>query len=104
MLLRLRRQALSAPLGLLMPVAAGAHADGPDTGRIADLPWSFEPWVLVALAVSAGLYAVGMLRLWRQAGTGRGVHAGQAAAFASGWLVLVLALVTPLDPLGARLF
>jgi len=103
-LLRLRRQALSAPLGLLMPVAAGAHADGPDTGRIADLPWSFEPWVLVALAVSAGLYAVGMLRLWRQAGTGRGVHAGQASAFASGWLVLVLALVTPLDPLGARLF
>jgi putative membrane protein len=102
--LRLRRQALSAALGCLLPVVAGAHADAPAAGRIADLPWSFEPWVLISLALSAGLYAVGVLRLWQQAGKGRGVHAGQAAAFASGWLVLALALVTPLDPLGARLF
>jgi putative membrane protein len=103
-LLRLRRKALSAGLGLLMPVPAGAHAGALDANRVADLPWSFEPWVVIALAVTAGLYAVGMRRLWQQAGTGRGVRAGQAAAFASGWLVLALALVTPLDRLGVHLF
>ena len=76
---------------------AGAHPH-------AALPWSFEPWVLALLALSAALYAVGLWRLWRHAGIARGVEATQAVAFAAGWGVLVVALVSPLDPLGGRLF
>jgi putative membrane protein len=58
----------------------------------------------VLLALSGGWYTLGVLRLWRNAGVGRGIGRLQAAAFAGGWLALVLALVSPLDALGARLF
>jgi len=66
--------------------------------------WSFEPWVLACLALSAGLYLLGLARLWRRAGVGRGAGATQALAFAAGWSTLVAALVTPIDALGARFF
>ena len=66
--------------------------------------WHLAPGLLALLAVSATGYAVGLRRLWRQAGRGRGVSSWQAWAFATGWLSLVAALVSPLDPLGSRLF
>ena len=92
----------------LAAAAPGALAHGGDLLPGAPAPalwhWSLEPWVLVLLALSAGWYALGVLRLWRNAGIGRGISRMQTAAFAGGWLALVLALVSPLDPLGARLF
>jgi len=86
--------------------AALAHAVDPAVGEAAPTLWhgSFEPWVLVLLALSALWYAIGVLRLWRHAGVGRGISRMHTAAFASGWLALVLALVSPLDAFGARLF
>ncbi|MEO7057113.1 MAG: cytochrome c oxidase assembly protein [Caldimonas sp.] len=66
--------------------------------------WSFEPWVVCLLAVSATLYAAGVVKLWRHAGHGRGITRAQAAAFAAGWLFLVVALVSPVDALGGQLF
>jgi putative membrane protein len=68
------------------------------------LSWSFEPWVVAPLALSAALYACGVARLWRHAGRFRGIGRRQVAAFAAGWIVLVAALVSPLDALGAYLF
>jgi putative membrane protein len=68
------------------------------------LDWSFEPWVVTPLALSAALYALGVARLWRHAGRLRGIGRRQVAAFAAGWIVLVIALVSPLDALGASLF
>jgi putative membrane protein len=68
------------------------------------LDWSFEPWVVAPLALSAALYALGVARLWRHAGGLRGIGRRQVAAFAAGWVVLVIALVSPLDALGASLF
>jgi putative membrane protein len=83
--------------------AALAHV--PEAPLAAPLwQWSLEPWVLGLLSLSAALYALGLRRLWRHAGPRRGVSGRQAAAFAGGWLALVVALVSPLDPLGARLF
>jgi putative membrane protein len=86
--------------------AAIAHAGGPLPGGPAPSlwHWSLEPWVLVLLALSAGGYALGVLRLWRNAGVGRGIGGTQTFAFAGGWLALVLALVSPLDGLGEHLF
>jgi putative membrane protein len=66
--------------------------------------WVFEPWVIAALVVSGALYLLGLRRLWRHAGHGRGVSVRHAAAFAAGWFSLMVALVSPLDPLGSRLF
>lgn len=56
------------------------------------------------LAAAALLYGAGVVRLWRQAGPGRGIARRQVAAFAGGWLALAAALATPLDALGTRLF
>jgi putative membrane protein len=91
-------------LAALLPVAARAH--GPEPGPVAASPWTWNlaPWLLVLLALAAAGYALGLWRLWRHAGGGRGVTPRQAGAFAIGWLALVVALVSPLDPLGSRLF
>jgi cytochrome c oxidase assembly factor CtaG len=56
-----------------------------------------------ALIVFATTYAIGVVRLWRHAGVGRGITRGQALAFAAGWLTLVIALVA-LDRLSDDLF
>jgi putative membrane protein len=66
--------------------------------------WSFEPLVLLGLALTAWLYFHGVHALWRNAGAGRGVRACEAGAFAAGWFVLVVALVSPLHRLGGVLF
>ena len=59
--------------------------------------WEFDPGVVIPLAVSALLYARGARRK-------RGVTAGQMAFFWTGWMMLALALVSPLHPLGEVLF
>lgn len=86
-----------------LPALAFAHA--PDAGPEAPpLAWNFAGWLVGSLLLSAMAYAVGLRRLWRQAGRGRGVSRLQAVAFALGWCSLVAALVSPLDALGGRLF
>ena len=97
-----------ALLVLTLGFALPAHAHAPEAGgpAFAQLlgQWSFEPWVVLPLALSACLYAAGVRRLWQRAGRQRGITAGHALAFAAGWLALVAALVSPLDALGGRLF
>jgi putative membrane protein len=66
--------------------------------------WSWQPWVLVCLSISAVLYALGAARLWSHAGPGRGVSTRQTVSFFLGWMLLVLALLSPLDSLGDKLF
>jgi putative membrane protein len=66
--------------------------------------WSFEPSVVIGLALSAWLYLRGVRSLWRRAGLGHGIRRWEAAAFAGGWIMLVLALVSPLHRLGGVLF
>ncbi len=66
--------------------------------------WNLEPWLVVLLAASAALYALGLARLWRHAGAARGIDRWQALSFAGGWLALAVALVSPLDRLGALRF
>jgi putative membrane protein len=86
---------LSLPAGV-----AQAHvlstADLPDDGP--------EWWVLACLGLSLLLYGLGFARLWRRSRLGRGALARQGAWFLGGWLALALALASPLDAAGARLF
>ena len=96
---------LAIALALAVP-AAHAHTNDAPAGALAAIlrQWTLEPWVLALMALSAGLYALGVWRLWRHAGAGRGIGRRQVASFAGGWLALVVALVSPLDLLGTRLF
>lgn len=88
----------------LAPLAAIAHAPEQPAAAATVWRWNLEPWLLALLAVAAAAYALGLRRLWNNAGSGRGVSHAQASAFGIGWLSLVAALVSPLDPLGSRLF
>jgi putative membrane protein len=60
-------------------------------------PWSFEPGVVIPMVLAAVGYGMGLRhlppRFWR---TG--------LCFLSGWLVLALALISPLHQLGSLLF
>jgi cytochrome c oxidase assembly factor CtaG len=60
--------------------------------------------VVIPLALSAYWYAVGSLRIWRDAGLGHGIRRWEAAAYWGGWLSLVIALVSPLHPWSSMLF
>ncbi|HEY9014410.1 MAG TPA: cytochrome c oxidase assembly protein, partial [Gemmatimonadales bacterium] len=63
-----------------------------------------EALLVVALSLTGLAYLAGLVRLWQSAGLGHGVRRGEAAAFTAGWILLVLALVSPLHHLGATLF
>jgi len=63
------------------------------------MQWTWEPLVVIPLMLMAILYVQGVPHL-----LGRTINGWQAAAFATGWLSLVIALVSPLDALGGILF
>lgn len=80
---------------------------GTHTSPLADAlggPWSalWLPWVM--LAISASLYAGGLLRLWRKGVVGKGVRRWEPVCFAAGWLTIVVAQVSPLAWLSEQLF
>jgi cytochrome c oxidase assembly factor CtaG len=85
---------------LLLATPALAHGGEPHAGSM----WTLDARIVIPLAISVGLYGTGLARLWFRSGIGRGVRRWQAACFAAGWLLLVLALVSPLHWLGERLF
>ncbi|HET6317830.1 MAG TPA: cytochrome c oxidase assembly protein [Chloroflexota bacterium] len=60
--------------------------------------------VIVGCVAAAWLYSRGLHALWQHAGQDRGVRRWQAACFVGGLLVLLIALVSPLDELAAALF
>jgi putative membrane protein len=86
-------------LALIQPAAAHGtdrHASG--------YGWTFDPLVVGLIALSALLFAAGTGRLWRRAGVGRGISMGQVMSYASGWLLLGGALLSPLHALGEHMF
>ncbi|MGI8428889.1 MAG: cytochrome c oxidase assembly protein [Solirubrobacteraceae bacterium] len=67
-----------------------------------ELSWSFEPSVLLGVLILATLYVTA----WRRARTPRERHppsSGRLVLFATGLLVVLLALVSPIDQLGSQL-
>jgi putative membrane protein len=76
-----------------------AHGEGQPA-----LSWTFDPWIALPLGVLLLLYIKGMARLWRRSCSSRQRRLWQALAYASGWLSLAGALVSPLHQLGEHLF
>lgn len=92
----------SIALGFAPP--AFAHGDGlPISPAEIWHHWSFDPLVCVLLMLAHWLYGRGIARAWKQAGVGRIIPRWRVACFLAGELVLVVALVSPLDPLGETL-
>lgn len=89
---------------LLNGESALAHMETPVTPENVWRSWNVDPLILVPLVVVAGLYAGGVRAIWTRAGRGRGVSIRQVAAFIAALLVLVVALVSPVDQLGGALF
>jgi putative membrane protein len=55
------------------------------------------------LAAALGLYVLGLGKLWRRAGAGRGIGVAHAGAFAAGWLAAAAALLSGLHHYAERL-
>jgi putative membrane protein len=82
--------------------SAGAHgvSDVIDSSML----WSYDPWLLAPLYAVGIAFYLGTQRLWRSAGGGRGVNYNRVAAFWTGWLIVALAVTSPLHWIGERLF
>ena len=93
------RAAVAALLLALSPAALHAHPGQPLAPHDLWGAWALDPVVVVSLLLSAVLYARGTRALWRRAPR-RGVTPARALLFAAGWLVLAVALVSPMHPLG----
>jgi len=66
--------------------------------------WNTDPLVLMCLLAATWLYSRGVINLWRRVGRGRGVRGWQVGCFWVGILMLFVALISPIDLLGAQLF
>jgi cytochrome c oxidase assembly factor CtaG len=91
--------------GLILLLACSFAADPAwaHSGHVLDAHWNWDFWVVLPLAVAAGLYVQGVRNLWARAGRGRGIRISRALAFAAGWLLLAGAVVSPLHALGQQL-
>src|ERR1051325_7423809 len=98
-----RLVSVSILLALLVSTTL-AHEGKPHHPRDLLYAWGLDPIVLVSLGLSGWLYFWGVRRMWREAGSGRGIKRWETAAYAGGWAAMLLALVSPLHPLGEVLF
>ena len=91
---------LTALLFLMGGRAAQAHAIDTESS----LMWTLDPWIVTPLLASATLYFIGAARLLLRSHTSRTVRKSHFVLFATGWLTLAGALISPLHSLGERLF
>lgn len=94
----MRRLSIATALTML---SGSALAHGPEFHDFDPL-WTFDPWILVPLAMAAGAYMIGFLRISGVRGAGRRVI--PALLYLVGWAALAGALVSPLHWLGEHLF
>ena len=66
--------------------------------------WDFDPIPTACVLASGAIYIAGVSRVWVRAGLGCGVRPWQVAAFAAGWIALVVALLSPVATISDVLF
>ena len=87
-----------------LPQAARAHTGAAPEPHDLWSAWTWSPTVLAGLALGAWLYARGLRALWRRAGRARVVRPWRAWCYAAGLAAIFVALVSPVDAVGAALF
>jgi putative membrane protein len=90
----------------LLTAAVFAHEDHVDTlvPYIASKIEISQVITALFLLTSLSLYTVGLRRLWKHAGRGRGINSKAAMSFFAGWLSLFVALIGPFHTLSEALF
>ena len=83
---------------LLVPSAARAHS-GSHPNESGPPGWTLDPLLLGSLLLALAIYAIGFARLKARPSLWR-----KGLLFLSGWLVLTLALISPLHQAGERSF
>jgi putative membrane protein len=82
---------------VLIAFPLAAHQGEPLAPHDVWTAWSWDPLILVGLALSAWLY-------WRGDRPGHGIRGWERTSYWIGWLTLVIALVSPLHAAGEVLF
>lgn len=88
-----------SPLRLCVRPVLLLHEGQPHNWHDLLRAWSFEPLVVISLAITALLFTIGLHRL-----KGRSIRTWEALCFALGWLALFVALVSPVHAWGQVLF
>ena len=92
-------------VSIAFAIAAAHERGGLDAMAGGPLPWSGTGFaVVLPISISGALYVTGIARLWHRAGVGRGISQTSVACFAAGWLILALALFSPLHGLAEAIF
>src|SRR5207253_105387 len=89
---------VATALLLMLVVVAPALAHEGEVLKPHDLltAWEFDPGIVIPLFLAAWLYVRGIRRA-------RVIRKLEAAAYIGGWLMLALALISPIHPLGESL-
>lgn len=98
------RAAIAA--SLVLPAAAAAHSSGALPASLRDVlrdGWAADPATLLPVALATGWYAFGLGRAMDE-GRAAAISRGGTVAFASGIVVLLLALQSPIDMVSEDLF
>lgn len=98
------RDLLLLGLILLIPGAAFAHVTSAAVDSHPERTWTWDPWMLTFLIVTAALYCGGIVRSQRTAERGQRFATLPVGSFVLGWFVLVVALVSPVHAMGDALF
>jgi putative membrane protein len=73
------------------------------TGRSLSNDWTWPPFIVISLVLTATLYGIGVTRMQRRTAHRRSLL-WRILWFALGWISLVIALDSPLHELGEQLF
>lgn len=90
----------AAPGAAALPRITAAACFAGDAPPAPGQAWTLSPLLLGPITLFV-LYAAGVVRLWRQAGIGRGIPLAEAGAFVAGALVFLGATLWPLDAYAA---
>lgn len=90
---------LALVIGADEALAHGAPLDRP----IGWADWNWDVVILLNLVLAGWLYARGLKTIWRRTSPGHVVSPGQAWSFLGGFLVVSVAVISPLDQLSDQL-
>jgi putative membrane protein len=89
---------------IIQALGSVAHPGGPLSPHDLWTAWNLEPSILIPIVLSIAIYLWGMHNVWQRAGRGHGITRRHWMSFIGAILMLILALVSPLDALSGELF
>ena len=102
--LNLKRPAIAIFASAAAADRVHAHEGEPLAPHDLWTAWSWDPWIVIGLTVSAVLYWRGVRPVWSGARPGRGIRLWEVYCFIGGWIALFVGLVSPMHPAGEVLF